>query len=1128
MDPSRSTQSTGTTVNSSTTSTSNPTTGDRSSVAGKNSSGQQIRQQNGKSNIPTPEHNEQSSQHSSSAPFEKVVEVKPEKSWLGSWFSGLFSNNKVEATKTSPKLPAKTTSLSNPSTDLEDRSTQKVEAESTSWFDSLPSLPDWLTGSSVSKLEDGDISPGIPSFDDAKSPLKSNTGITKRSVEEVETRPGGLWQTITDLPSWLRGKKVEQTKTSKGVIPLAEREKTYETSTFTKAVNFFASAVRMVNTVTGGAISGVSKTVKDITEEALTYFTGKGFTGHAKQFLAGKGTRFPTINDEQFQVMLGNIAQLLASNPEAVDSEFQTIEIPTIEIDQGLITPLRVTGLRLKARLAPYPKDCPLIQRQRFQRAIEIEDLECTVDLPRADQAPATLDISLPKGVLSIGSNITATTGITDIGRLLTSGQSDSLPFDHTAIQIKADAMRVGFRKLNSATPFDPSAPPSLIAPGVLGFNEGAAEFKDVCIATPLSLLRKVPDQTTIVQCGGFKLTNEVSRDVMVNMRSIDVSTLDPQLSGPLKVDVGLDIRKVGLFPGTSLIPKFLLNAQLDCRVNAQLHKGELDFQQLKAGLKFTPAKGNWWSKKVSGWMNDVISSDNTTLVMGKDGKPKVRFYVPSPFKKIFGNIPLIGRFIPAELPIPVDLSLPIKGLCPSPDNQGKVVVVDLISDVVQGLQMGWFQIPGKAQLVQKDHEQLCTAAASGNISVSKALTTIAGELEASGHPGQALRMWQAIPSAHFAQISREDTQLSSEVINKMAHRMVEVDPDKAISLYGLALKDTPIGELPENYDGEAVMNAAQKLDSSKPNEMAVALDVYEFLAKAQPKGRAFAVLNQLFKNGKYPQERMSGLMTKVIHLPPYGGNPSLQATLLEEMNPVMGDTIKEALMSLPTHQLTKHNGISAEETAAHFEPLMLKYNLEVQAARMYQNIKNPSKACRLLEDCIKHGGKGAAPALEERITSELFHGSYGTPRYISGYQLLMSMDGSLPPELQQTREHMLKVLWRETRNQSIKWPDLSFDEATLPSAAQYRKASSKLFTIPELDADNPDKLFKILSDIHREVIEAENLTPNPEQTFPQLVQLKQLVNNLMVDTRINMEALRYMEAEQATATRSGQRKLDR
>ena len=1073
MDPSRSSQLTGTTVNSSTPSSNAPTTENRSSIVGKNQQGQQVQQKNGKSNIPTPDHTEQSSHQTTAISFESVAEVKPEKNWFGKWFSGWFSDSKVEATTTNPKLPARTSSGSNQTTGPQ--------------------------GSNISRE--------LPSFE-MDLEQKDKTQLAKRTIEEVEITSSGFWQTLSGISSWFKGKKVESTKPERGVIPLAERESIYQPSAFTRATNLVASAVRMVDNITLGTISGLTETARDISEGLIEAVTGKNFAGHAKQFLTNKGARFPSINDQEFQVMLGKIAQLLASDPDQLDSEFQTIEIPTLEIDQGLITPLRVKGLKFRARLTPYPKDCSLIQRQEFQRAVEIEDLQCTIDLPRTDQAPATLDISLPKGVLSIGSNIAVTTGITDIGQLLTSTDNTSLPYDHTAIQIKTDALRVGFRNLNSATPFDPSAPPSLEAPGVLGFNEGAVEFKDICIATPISLLRKAPDQTTIVQCGGFKLTNNASRDVMVNMRTIDVSSLDPQLSGPLTLDIGLDLSKLCHFPGImSLVPKSLLNVQVDCQASVKLQKGELDFQKAKAGFKFIPAGTNWLSRKVAGWLNDAMASDQTRLVTGEDGKPKVHLHIPVLEK--LREIPVLGKFIPNEFP------LPIKGLCSSPDTQGKLVVVDLLSDVIQGLLMGWFRIPGKAQLVQQDHEQLCTAAASGNISVSKALTTIAGELESSGHPGQALRMWQAIPSSHFAQISKEDSRLSSEVISKVAHRMVEVDPDKAIALYGLALKDTPIGNLPENYDGEAVMTAAQRLDLTKPNENAVALDVFEFLAMAKPRSRAFTTLNQLFRNGQYPQERMSALMARIIHLPPYAGNLSHQANLLEEMEPVMGDTIKEALINLPTHTLTKQHGIGAEETAAHFEPLMLKYHLDVQAARMYQNIQNPDKARSILEQCIQRDDEGSPEALEERITSELYHGSYGSPRYISALQLLMDLDKQiLAPKLTQTKAHMLKVLWRETRDKNIALLPKSADNTTSKTQTGYADAVNRLFSISAQDADSPDTLLKILTDIHREMTEAEQAIQASEQSFARLTQFKQLVNSLMADTKMHMEVLRYMETE--------------
>ena len=159
MDPSRSSQPTGTTVNSSPKHSRPQDTGEKTAITGKNQLGQQIRQKEGKANIPSPDHSRIQPHQGSSQSFDSVSEVKPQKNWLRQWFSGLFSGNKVETTQTTPKLPSNI------------------------------SLP-----------------PG------------QATDLEKRAAKKVETGSGGFWETLTNLPSWLKGKKVEPARPSKGVI----------------------------------------------------------------------------------------------------------------------------------------------------------------------------------------------------------------------------------------------------------------------------------------------------------------------------------------------------------------------------------------------------------------------------------------------------------------------------------------------------------------------------------------------------------------------------------------------------------------------------------------------------------------------------------------------------------------------------------------------------------------------------------------------------------------------------------------------------------------------------------------------------------------------------------------------
>ena len=569
-------------------------------------------------------------------------------------------------------------------------------------------------------------------------------------------------------------------------------------------------------------------------------------------------------------------------------------------------------------------------------------------------------------------------------------------------------------------------------------------------------------------------------------------------------MDAALDLRKLRHLPGLSLLPKWLCNAQLNCSADIIMHKGEVDFKQAKKGIKLSPANSNWLSRRLAGIINQALSSEHTKLVRGEQGETLVHAHLP--LLEILRKIPVLGKLIPNEFP------LPITGSQPTPDSDGKLVAVDIISEAVQELKMDWFGMSGKIQLVRKDHEQLCTAAASGVLSVSQALITQAGDLELSGHHSEACRMLQAIPYAHYASLSHKDSQISVKMLNRMAHKLVDVDPDKAIALYGLTLKEGPVGELPGGYDGESVMQAALRLDTTKPNELAVALDIFEFLAISKPDSNAFAKLTQLYKTGLYPLDRLSPLMAQVIHLPPYAGNLSHQAGLLREMEPLMGSSIKEALESLPTHKIEDLHGITSKETAAHFDVLMQKYNLSVQAARMYQGMGDTQQAKRILENAIHQNGTDSAAAFYERLSCEIFQGLYGTPRYTSAYQLLTSLiDSSLSPDMVQNRNHLLKVLWRETRSLLLQWPDMECSPIATDAEKKYKQALSELFAIEESLLNSPDQLHQSLINIQKIMNEAKALMDTNDQNFASLNLFADLTESLLSDTNIEIELIRYM-----------------
>ena len=1035
--------------------------------------------------------------------FEQVTAVEPQKTGWTSWLSGWFYGSKVSSTDGQAKLPEPDDSTEKKTTQLSERSAEARDAETYSLWDFLPTLPEWLSGSSVKSTH---VEPEVVTGK-SSSAHKTDTELTDRSVEETKPQPS-LWQRLMNQ-AWFRGSEVKPTSLSesqKGYIPPSERSAPDEPGGMIKSIKDWGTSLisygSWLNQVSDGLLGSSASSAMDKVDDAISYFTGNSFAGHTREFMSRGGVTLPGVSDEEFQAIVGKIASVMANTVQDARGSVE-IEIPTLEINTGQLTPLRVKGLKARIKLLPVEQDCALIQTQRFQRTIELHDLSCKIELPRADQLPATLDIAIPKGSLTVGSDLLDVISVTGIAKALTSSNRDQLPFDHTAVQLKAASLKVDFDKLNAALPFDPLAPNSLTDPGIIGFHKGTAKFKDFSFTTPLSLLRKAPELTT-VHCGGFELTNESNRDPLVQLRKIDVSNLSQQMSGRLKLDIGLDLRKLKHFAFTSLVPKRFLNIQLNCQADLNLVEGEVDIQQAKRGIKLTPAASNWWSKKICSWLNEAMASDKTQLVTGKDGKPRVHLHIG--LVETLRGIPRLGKHIPNEFP------LPLTGLIPSEEHQGRFVVTDLLSDIVGGLQSSWFGIPGKAQLVRKDDERLCQAAAGGSLPVSKTLFTRAIQLESSGHHGEACRMLEAIPYTHYAQISEDSSLCNPGVLSTMAHHLAEVDPDKAIAVYGLSLRQSSIGVLPQGYNQEGIMESVAKLDLGKPNELEVATDVYEFLAATKPESNALSKLYSLCKNNQYSAERMASLLPKVIDRPPFAGNLGLQAGLLREMESLLGDKISNIIACVPTAGITDQFGVPAQDVADILEPLMMKYGHFVQAARMFESMKQTEKARKILEDAIADQAKEAPQALNERIISEIFHGTYGNPRYVSAYNLLLDLGKkTLLPTLEQNRQHLLKVLWRETRGQNIQWPHNNIDSEASTAAIESHAAIHELFSITEQQHDSSETLHQTLTAIKAKLDSAMANSLKSEAHYSKLQEFSHLTKSLIDDVNIAIQLANHL-----------------
>ena len=557
------------------------------------------------------------------------------------------------------------------------------------------SLWNWTKSLFTGKTVDTTVAtPKVPSDTEKQSETKA---VSSRTVEETRTTTttqDSGWRAF--IPNWMPG--AVSTVEGQEYIPSADRPIANKEGFFTWALKKATTkGVSLANWASGGRLQTKAESVG---------------SSQARQFLESKAkTTFPNLSDDAFKALLGQLTALI-SDTISESSTPRDIYIPEIKIDVGMPDPVRVRNLKLRAYPVELHENCALIKSQELKRSIKIEDLECFVDIPRPDQGPAELQILMKEGVATLGTNlhkVLNNINAWDVAKAATWTGFKNLPLDmdNTAIQVETPKLTVKFDKLNSASTFIPDELVPLDQPGLMAFDSGEAVLEDIVLSRPLSL-KKASNQSTIVQCGGFHLSNVRTRECLVDLRKVDVNDLDDKLSGSATADFSLDLGKVKHFPEVPKAVKYLKGIHLDCKVELDIVEGEIDVASIKKGL--TIKRGRKLSPKswfVTWVINSILGSEKTRIYKDADGNNRIDIGFATSFKgfsvsPVFGWIAnkLAGNRL-SDLPLPGTMAVGREG------SDGKVIGTNIISTLVTGILQGWFMAPAQVHVVRKDHEVL-------------------------------------------------------------------------------------------------------------------------------------------------------------------------------------------------------------------------------------------------------------------------------------------------------------------------------------------------------------------------------------------------------------------------------------
>ncbi len=898
--------------------------------------------------------------------------------------------------------------------------------------------------------------------------------LTKRDVTGVQPIPKA--RTSSWWPSWFSGNKVEVTEAKPALLPRAEQTAPDKRSKLTKVRNFLGGW-------TAWGISGINYLTGGVAGRASSNLAVSQFHSTARSILENKlSTRFPHLTDAEFKAVLDKVMTLL------LEGGSQHLELNEIHVDIGQPHPIIISDLRLDVSSTTLLSDCSSIQTQSFRRSLKIKNFSCRIRLPRGEAAPSELRLVIPKAVLTVGSNLPAIArdaNLSDYWKLYSEGSAD-LPADNTAIDLKAEKAVIRYDKIASVTPLSASTPTQAGSTGLLGFNKGSVEFKHLRFSRPIKVLTAPSNQSSTVQFEDFKLNNEPNPNLLMDLHSVDATGLDHDLNGNIKADLTLDLNKVREMEGYGGHPKWMYNFKLSVAMDSQVKKGEIDFSDLRKGLTVKSAGGKG-SKLVAYFLNLALSSDQTCLKSGKNGKPRLHIHIPLLYSLSF--LPGIDRLLSFDIPLPDSL----KGVSIKPDSGGKIVTTELLSNLFTSLLNAWSLAPAKVHLVKPGLETLACDAASGSQIAAETLLSEAEGLKINGHNDLALRLMETIPFKTFVALSENGT-LSSEQLNTIACQLLDSDQDKAIALYGHSLRGKNLSNPSREFNVSAMMKAAENLNMLKADERAVAIDIYEFLAQAAPEEDSISRLCNLCIQDQYPPAKMADLLKKSLLLPPYSENPELQISLMNRMESVLKEENKGVLLELTQYALSKaaQENMKFLNALTSLELVMVKNGLSNDAATIRYALGETEQATLLLEQGIKNSDPAS---LQGRIKRLIQDQPYHPESYQTAYSTLSDIlsDEDQSDEMRIAAHSLFINLWQNSIPHSSEWIE------TLP-ANHFQETAKKLFTITTVERESPELFLLKLRAISSELSDALLQTDISSSQEFTLTSLTSIVNTLIDD----------------------------
>ena len=822
------------------------------------------------------------------------------------------------------------------------------------------------------------------------------------------------------------------------------------------------------------------------------------------------GVKFD-LKDEVWQKLLEDI--ILRAASELVDRRVETdqlIEIPKITIN----TPggdVVISNVRLNARLQPFHNDCPILGHQKKVISLHVNRLNCNVKIPVKDRPSVNLRITATNGEINFGTDLLDMVLNPD-SRALSGLMNESLngphmPRDNTAVQFKAESLKVHYTDAKAMFAMNGNLLPADNDEDTLmaGFDGGVASFSNITLNRQLNLFKKNLDQTSQILVGGMEFRNDPSREAVINLDSIKVDELDDYHNGTLSCNVTLKPRHLKL--SSSRLWRLvgnLFDGLTTLEVKAPVQNGEIEINKIKLSRKE-------WEKKPpheaqnTGYVEVTSSNIIIKTLLGPLLRSRFTKIVPSSCPRLQLGLPFLR----------VELQLP--GFVPNkntPGDDGNIIVTELLDQIGGDLLSGWYLIPSKLMLTQKNIEERCFAASQGDTEAARHLMLKHIELKRRGHHDEALRTSLAIPTASYQTLIAECERPHERAeYYLMAHELTEVDPPRAVAIYAALLAKQHYSEEPKTSDPAWLVNLAWDIDTNKAGSNATITDILAFAYKSDPFAGVDGLkeLCRLASEGRYPKEHLTDLVLNHVRAGKFDDDPKALANTVVIIEEFVGSDIMRVLQEYPVKPLANQARLdgnrdsTARELTDAIVGLMERYEMAVNACHLYLYIGETDNAKSVLEEAIR---RSDVMAFKERIDLEVHEGRIGRPRYVQAATILKNVlsTPNLSPEMTRMGKHLLEELWNHSHSHLQVAEAFFSDSRAVPQKSPYSAAVSCLFDRYPPDEDARDALAIWLDETRTLLLVARD---NPVTTAQEKLMIGHF-SNLLNDIQYQQENLSH------------------